>query len=66
MQILVIVWGVSSLVEVRVFGFWVLIVVLVYPPLEVVYPFLEVCWSYLEMVVLAEILCVFIYLVLCA
>ena len=40
--ILVIVWGVSSLVEVADFGFWVLIVVFVYPPLEMVYSILEV------------------------
>ena len=36
------------------FCFWVMIVVLVYPPLEV-------GWYYLEMVVLDELLCVFIF-----
>ena len=63
MQILVIVWGVSSLVEFGVWGFGVLIVVLVYLPLGVDYPPLELGWYYLAMVVLDGILCVFYLLV---
>ena len=54
-----IVSGVSSLVEVGGFGFWIMIVVLVYLPLEVGYPPLEVGWSSLEIIVLASILCDF-------
>ena len=53
---------VSSLVEVVFFSFWVLISVLIYPPLEVGYPPFKVGWSYLEMVVLAGILCVCVFL----
>ena len=52
LKILVIVWVVSSLVEVGVFSFWVLIVVLVYTPLNVGYPPLEVGWFSLAMVLL--------------
>ena len=59
MRILVIVWGVSSLVEVGVFGFWVMILVLVYTPLEVGYTPSEVGWYSLEIVVLAGLLCDF-------
>ena len=59
LRIFLIVLGVSPLVEVGDFGFGVLVVVLVYPPLEVGYTPLEVVWSSLAIVVLDGIQCDF-------